>query len=661
MGTWLRRYFKHVSLSLFIAVCFVTTFSISAKAAQEQHLGKDTEGVENKPNVGTTYYISSSTGNDANDGLTPETAWRTLYMVYGHCMNFEPGDSILLKRGDVWRNKMMIWDNGSEAEPIVIASYGEGTKPILYGHAVPTPWTPVEGHPGVYSAPIEMGTIWAPVYDDGIRYYEVTSGNLNLLDSADIDAYLSSFPSGSCGPPWGGIGRDNAGHSDIIWIRTVDDAPPGNVKVMWASPINVFRGSSYITIEGLDLRQGYTGTDICGSDHIVFRNNSISDFVDIGIYLRWDNTNCLMDNNTLSRTGNDGILVLTGDHNTMRGNAISHVGGTIMGIPGSGDRDGIGLEESKYNLVEHNHISFALGQGCAYYIEEGSIQQYNYYYHVGQGSVPHGTNLTVHHNVFYVDWQEGNYSGRGMNVVNLGGGPIRVYNNVFYRVSGGISVSEAQDSVIYRDNIIYGMDPFACIFWIWTTGAKVSSDYNIFYGSEKFAFGPEDKSFEDFQAAGYEVHSFYAEPEFVSDNPLSPEEFKLAANSPAIDAGQDLKLAGILDPADPYLDFAGATIPQGTTADIGAFEFTSGTLEFGFCCGKYTGGWTGNTDCSEDGKRNLVDISKLIDRVYISKSTLCCEENGNTNGDTENKINLADITRLIDHVYISTIETAECK
>lgn len=78
------------------------------------------------------------------------------------------------------------------------------------------------------------------------------------------------------------------------------------------------------------------------------------------------------------------------------------------------------------------------------------------------------------------------------------------------------------------------------------------------------------------------------------------------------------------------------------------------------CCGTYTGGLAGNTNCDVDGKRNLADITRLIDRVYISKLVLCCTENGNVNGSLDGKLNLADITALIDHVYISKAETAGC-
>ena len=78
------------------------------------------------------------------------------------------------------------------------------------------------------------------------------------------------------------------------------------------------------------------------------------------------------------------------------------------------------------------------------------------------------------------------------------------------------------------------------------------------------------------------------------------------------------------------------------------------------CCGFRTGGYPGNTDCSPNGARNLADITKLIDHIYISKQDLCCNENGNVNSDDLQKRSLADITKLIDLVYISKLETAAC-
>jgi hypothetical protein len=79
------------------------------------------------------------------------------------------------------------------------------------------------------------------------------------------------------------------------------------------------------------------------------------------------------------------------------------------------------------------------------------------------------------------------------------------------------------------------------------------------------------------------------------------------------------------------------------------------------CCGIYTSGYTGNCNCDTYGKRNLADITKLIDRVYVTPDVpLCCEPNGNTNGDPAGTLNLADITGLIDYVYVSHAQTAPC-
>ncbi len=70
------------------------------------------------------------------------------------------------------------------------------------------------------------------------------------------------------------------------------------------------------------------------------------------------------------------------------------------------------------------------------------------------------------------------------------------------------------------------------------------------------------------------------------------------------------------------------------------------------CCGKYTGGYTGNVDCSPDGELTLNDVIKLISRVYLYPgSELCCPENANVDGSPDGQITLNDVTRLIDAVY----------
>ncbi len=47
----------------------------------------------------TTYYVDPA-GSNGNNGLTPQTAWRTLLKV--GISTFQPGDVILFKRDGVW-------------------------------------------------------------------------------------------------------------------------------------------------------------------------------------------------------------------------------------------------------------------------------------------------------------------------------------------------------------------------------------------------------------------------------------------------------------------------------------------------------------------------------------------------------------------------------
>jgi hypothetical protein len=46
------------------------------------------------------YYIDAINGSDGNDGISPQTPWRTISKVNSH--QFHPGDTILFKREQEW-------------------------------------------------------------------------------------------------------------------------------------------------------------------------------------------------------------------------------------------------------------------------------------------------------------------------------------------------------------------------------------------------------------------------------------------------------------------------------------------------------------------------------------------------------------------------------
>jgi len=87
----------------------------------------------NAENVGAVYYIDAVSGSDLNDGLSPETAYKSLARV--NTIDIKPGTHILFKRGCVWNGGINIVGSGSKEKPAVIGMYGDsGDKPMINGN-----------------------------------------------------------------------------------------------------------------------------------------------------------------------------------------------------------------------------------------------------------------------------------------------------------------------------------------------------------------------------------------------------------------------------------------------------------------------------------------------------------------------------------------------
>jgi hypothetical protein len=78
-----------------------------------------------------TYYVNATGGNDSNDGLSAATAWETMAKVNGS--TFAAGDSILLKRGETWRESLVVPSSGTAGNPIRFDAYGTGAAPTITG------------------------------------------------------------------------------------------------------------------------------------------------------------------------------------------------------------------------------------------------------------------------------------------------------------------------------------------------------------------------------------------------------------------------------------------------------------------------------------------------------------------------------------------------
>src|SRR5882672_4202184 len=87
----------------------------------------------------TTYYFSAS-GNDANNGTSTSTPWKTLSKFNSVFASKSPGDNFLFKRGDVFYGKITISRSGSSTAPITIGAYGTGAMPVITGLTTVSAW-----------------------------------------------------------------------------------------------------------------------------------------------------------------------------------------------------------------------------------------------------------------------------------------------------------------------------------------------------------------------------------------------------------------------------------------------------------------------------------------------------------------------------------------
>ena len=78
--------------------------------------------------MGATYFISAS-GNDSNSGLSENNAWKSFSRL--NEQELKPGDRVMLRRGDIWNETLVINGKGTPDDFIEITAYGEGKRPKI--------------------------------------------------------------------------------------------------------------------------------------------------------------------------------------------------------------------------------------------------------------------------------------------------------------------------------------------------------------------------------------------------------------------------------------------------------------------------------------------------------------------------------------------------
>ena len=130
------------------------------------------------PSWAATYYVDCA-ADPGGDGTTQATtgehcAWDAVADVNGS--SFNPGDSILFKKGCTWREQLTVPFSGSAGNPITFGAYGTGADPIISGANLGPVYTGWRGY--VHSDDFETGDLskWDSTNTGGSNTVAVSSG-----------------------------------------------------------------------------------------------------------------------------------------------------------------------------------------------------------------------------------------------------------------------------------------------------------------------------------------------------------------------------------------------------------------------------------------------------------------------------------------------------
>ncbi len=334
--------------------------------------------------LAATFHLDATGGDDAADGLTPESAWKTLARVYDTAL--EPGDAVLLRRGERWREGLVLSSSGAEGRPITIGAYGEGDRPVidasrdlegewvdlgagLYSLA----WTVEpsvllfegEPRPPIFTVhfealrvPPEVGGVllqlnpWSTLWVTSTSAGDGTVSGITFFgdqwdtvtEVLDLSGQMVTDPDGAAPVALRPVlhALTETGHWYWHQGRLVlkADAPPEGLDLAVGAQAYCINSNQqdHLVIEGLELVGGDSGgLVLTGTDHAVVRDNHVHGIGSAGFRA--------------------GIAVVGSSHNEVSGNHLQHCLTSGIAVSGWGET------LARYNRVEDNHISDVGGAG----------------------------------------------------------------------------------------------------------------------------------------------------------------------------------------------------------------------------------------------------------------------------------------------------------
>ncbi len=170
-------------------VTYITDAELAAIDAKAEALKNEilnTKTTVKPANGGKAYYVSTS-GDDANDGLSEAKPIKSIDKV--NTLSLGAGDVVYFKRGDMWRTLTTL----SAKSGVTYSAYGEGAKPIIsrspFDGAKTGTWT-LTDIPNVYKYSENMTNDIGSISFNNETYTEKYAQRVHFGYTSDNKAYL---------------------------------------------------------------------------------------------------------------------------------------------------------------------------------------------------------------------------------------------------------------------------------------------------------------------------------------------------------------------------------------------------------------------------------------------------------------------------------------
>lgn len=453
----------------------------------------------------TNYYFSA-TGNNNNSGITHSQAWLSLSKLKDVVLI--PGDSVLLKKGEIFIGEINIKQSGTTQNPIVISSYGtsELNYATLSGATSVNGWIETANNPKIVSRSINLPVRQLYADDELLTLARYPNGINNFLTASAklATGQTTAMALTQATDYWKGATlRANS----INWVWEVAMVKSFSNKVLYFTdsvryqidqgksfylenklelldyPAEWFYDNSNKTLlyypvnkRGLDVSNVKAVIYNCGIllgkqvTNIKISNIHFDKFADFGVHVPGDNSSISIENCVFQNIGKIAIKLFRKSHHCIIANNY------IKDVLGRG----ISLTECWNNEITNNivkNVGLLRGQGisgvngCTGIVEELRDETYDRKYDQFD-TVAHHNNIT--HNFIdscgYIGLRvDGAYNTAEKNIIDHSmlhlddGGGLYCYNSFTHSSiirNNFVYNSSAQGSIsngIYVDNKVYDM------------------------------------------------------------------------------------------------------------------------------------------------------------------------------------------------------------